>query len=76
MLGLYINLEHRKDRNEHILSLINTIPFFSNIKRFNAIKHDKGIIGCGMSHYECLENLKNLVIQNNKINQDNQNNDT
>jgi glycosyl transferase, family 25 len=50
---IYINLEHRKDRNEFILkelSKINIIP-----QRLNAIKKDNGAIGCSLSHIKCLE---------------------
>ena len=58
---LYINLEHRKDRKDHVLSELGKV--FKNIEpiRFNAIKKDDGHIGCTLSHIECLE----IAIKNN-----------
>lgn len=57
--GYYINLSHRKDKMKHIEeNVIKAHPFFSNIKRFEAIKHPKGYIGCGLSHINVLELLK------------------
>jgi GR25 family glycosyltransferase involved in LPS biosynthesis len=58
----YINLEHRKDRNNHCLQELHDIGApLSKIERINAIKHNKGYIGCSMSHIKCLES----AIQNN-----------
>ena len=37
----YINLEHRKDRNQEAIMEIQKIGI-TNPNRFNAIKHDKG----------------------------------
>lgn len=53
---LYINLAYRTDRNEHILPEIAklcTDP--SKVHRIDAIKHDKGAIGCGLSHIKALQ---------------------
>ena len=53
---LYINLAYRTDRNEHILLEIAKIcndP--SKIHRIDAIKHNKGAIGCGQSHIKALQ---------------------
>uniref|UniRef100_A0A6C0KWT7 Glycosyltransferase n=1 Tax=viral metagenome TaxID=1070528 RepID=A0A6C0KWT7_9ZZZZ len=53
---LYINLEHRTDRNEHILAEIAKIcqdP--SKIHRIDAIKCDPGALGCGLSHIKALQ---------------------
>ena len=54
---LYINLDHREDRLiqikdefENKLKISNVIP-----QRFPAIKHDKGAVGCALSHIKCLE---------------------
>lgn len=53
----YINLEHRKDRNVNTINELKKIGI-TNPNRFNAIKHDKGIVGCGMSHIEVLKKAK------------------
>jgi glycosyl transferase family 25 len=53
----YINLEHRTDRNSHIISQLNSVGLV-NFERFNAIKHENGAIGCSMSHLKCLELAK------------------
>lgn len=53
---LYINLEYRKDRNEHILNEIHKIcTDDSKIHRIDAIKKDNGALGCGLSHIKALE---------------------
>jgi len=49
---LYINLDERKDRKEHIEKL------FSECERVIAIKDDKGYIGCVKSHIKCLQLAK------------------
>jgi len=52
----YINLEHRTDRKEHILKEFERMNIPNDkIIRFNAIKHEKGYIGCGKSHIEILK---------------------
>ena len=53
---LYINLAHRTDRNEHIIQEIHklcTDPL--RIHRIDAVKHNEGAIGCGLSHIKTLE---------------------
>lgn len=62
----YINLEHRKDRKEHVESELNKMGW-SNYNRFNAIKHIDGRVGCSMSHLSILklakeQNLEYVVI--------------
>ena len=53
---LYINLEHRKDRNEHILNEIRKLcTDDSKIHRINAIKNANGALGCGLSHIKALK---------------------
>jgi glycosyl transferase family 25 len=52
---LYINLDHRKDRLEQVKNEFETKLKIRNIERFPAIKHDKGAIGCALSHIRCLE---------------------
>ena len=56
---LYINLESRLDRKEHIEGQLSTVGFPA-FERFNAIKmpNGNGRIGCSMSHIKCLELAK------------------
>lgn len=62
--ALYINLESRKDRREHVeaqlMSLKNDSNGMPNLvaERFNAIKHAHGAIGCSMSHMRCIQIAK------------------
>ena len=56
---IYINLEHRTDRRQQIEEVLSNIPQ-EKILRFNAIKHQRGNIGCTMSHIAVLE----MAIQN------------
>ena len=53
----YINLEHRKDRNQEAITELQKIGI-TNPNRFNAIKHENGAIGCSMSHLEVLKIAK------------------
>jgi GR25 family glycosyltransferase involved in LPS biosynthesis len=53
---LYINLDYRIDRKDHILNEIDKICKDKNkIHRINAIKTEKGALGCGLSHIKALE---------------------
>ena len=53
---LYINLEHRADRNCHILHEIHKIcSDDSKIHRIDAIRRTPGAMGCGLSHIKTLE---------------------
>lgn len=55
----YINLEDRKDRKESIINEIKIIdPELKKTTRINAIKHEKGAIGCGKSHILALEDAE------------------
>jgi GR25 family glycosyltransferase involved in LPS biosynthesis len=58
----YINLEHRTDRKEQFEKQIRThfanSIFESRIERFPAIKHEKGLLGCSMSHLEVIKKAK------------------
>lgn len=63
---VYINLEYRTDRRQHIQQELSIFPA-EKIIHFNAIKHNKGGIGCSMSHIGVLElaiknNWKNVLI--------------
>jgi glycosyl transferase family 25 len=66
----YINLDHRKDRLEHILQEITKIPpwVYSGdptvITRFSAIKHERGFIGCAMSHLAVMKDAREKGYQN------------
>jgi glycosyl transferase, family 25 len=57
---IYINLEERLDRKTQIENELSVIPE-NKIMRFNAIKDEKGYIGCTKSHIACLQ----LAIDNN-----------
>ena len=61
----YINLEERTDRKELVESELNELGW--KYERFNAIKNEIGIIGCGMSHLKLIQlakekNLDYIVI--------------
>lgn len=53
---LYINLEHRKDRLEHVIAQMNMMGITA--ERVNAVKMNTGAVGCTMSHIKCLELAK------------------
>ena len=56
---LYINLEYRQDRRQHIEEeLKQIIPLSNNIVRINALLHTTGAIGCAMSHIKALQIAK------------------
>lgn len=56
---IYINLKRRTDRNEHILKELKryNIPQ-EKIERFEAVEHEKGALGCALSHYEVMQNFR------------------
>jgi GR25 family glycosyltransferase involved in LPS biosynthesis len=54
---LYINLNHRTDRKTHVEQQLRAIGCH-NFKRFPAIIHNNGAIGCSMSHLHCLKFAK------------------
>ncbi len=53
---LYINLQHRKDRLQHVEKELEKIGIKG--ERFNAIKTGSGAVGCTLSHIKCLEIAK------------------
>lgn len=57
MKVFYINLEHRKDRREHIESELNRLQL--NGVRVNAIKKERGALGCCLSHLKILQECIN-----------------
>lgn len=56
---IYINLKRRTDRNEHILKELKkyNLPQ-EKIERFEAIEHEKGILGCALSHFEVMKKFR------------------
>lgn len=53
---LYINLEHRSDRRDHVLKEIQKIcKDETKIHRIDAIRDNIGILGCGLSHIKTLK---------------------
>jgi GR25 family glycosyltransferase involved in LPS biosynthesis len=48
-----INLKRREDRRREICHELNKIGLEANL--FPAIEHEHGILGCAMSHIECLK---------------------
>jgi len=64
---IYINLKDRTDRKKTCEETLNKLFSKDKIIRLDAIKHDKGYIGCALSHLKCLElaiesNWKNVLI--------------
>ena len=53
---LYINLNKRKDRLEHVKKELLKIGITG--ERFRAIKLKNGRLGCSMSHLKCIEIAK------------------
>lgn len=49
----YINLDKRKDRKRHAENQLKLLGW--NFKRFSAIKHKNGALGCCLSHIKLLE---------------------
>jgi glycosyl transferase family 25 len=65
-MALYINLDHRIDRKNQIEDELKNQEFY-NFYRFNAIKDNRGYIGCSKSHLECLKiakknNYPNVIV--------------
>ena len=63
---VYINLDYRKDRKKDIEKVLSIFPS-EKVKRFSAIKHTPGTIGCTKSHIAVLEmaieqNWKNVLV--------------
>jgi GR25 family glycosyltransferase involved in LPS biosynthesis len=53
---LFINLEHRKDRLEHVTNEFEKMNI--QAERVNAVRPKSGAVGCTMSHIKCLELAK------------------
>lgn len=54
--ALYINLDTRTDRKEHVERQLKLIGVKAD--RFNAIRLPNGALGCSMSHLKCIELAK------------------
>lgn len=54
---LYINLDHREDRNIHAKIQLSNIGI-QNAIRMPAIKTANGAVGCSLSHVKCVELAK------------------
>ena len=52
-----INLERRLDRRQNVLDQFKALDF-CNVKFFKAIEHNKGWIGCALSHLELIKFAK------------------
>ena len=53
---LYINLEHRTDRRDHLEAEFKRMEIpAEKIHRIDAIKNTNGALGCTMSHIKCLK---------------------
>lgn len=56
---VYINLDKRPDRNEHILKELERFGIPSEkIMRIPAIESEKGAYGCALSHMKAMEEMK------------------
>jgi hypothetical protein len=54
---LYINLDYRTDRLEHVLAEFKKVGI-KNAERFSAVRMKAGNVGCTLSHIKCLELAK------------------
>ena len=67
----YINLDHRKDRNNEFQIELNKINFpINRVKRISGVYCNIGIIGCGMSHLNILKDIINNNYKNSLIFED------
>jgi len=51
---LFINLDERTDRQEHVVAELGKIGIHDAV-RVRAFKHPRGSLGCTLSHIQCLE---------------------
>jgi GR25 family glycosyltransferase involved in LPS biosynthesis len=56
---MYINLDSRPDRNEHVKNELVKVGI-NKPERFKAIKLENGALGCSMSHLKCIEFAKKM----------------
>ena len=55
---LYINLDYRTDRLEHLQEELDKIGIKESAERFPAVKMEKGNVGCTLSHIKCIDLAK------------------
>ena len=55
---LYINLDHRVDRYQHVQIELSKIGVDTNAQRFPAVHMKAGNVGCTLSHIRCLDIAK------------------
>lgn len=55
---LYINLDYRTDRLEHVQEELDKIGIKESAERFPAVKMEKGNVGCTLSHIKCIDLAK------------------
>ena len=53
----YINLNERKEKNKYTIEQLNRFGI-SKPNRFEAVKHEIGLVGCVKSHIKCIELAK------------------
>ena len=61
----YINLKHRKDRYDNVQKQMKWWPK-NKIIRIDAIKHEDGALGCGLTHIKALKHAKKIDHLENK----------
>ena len=60
-MSFYINLDSRTDRKEQFEKECKRMDL--QVERFSAIKHEKGIIGCGESHLALIKKARDLELK-------------
>ena len=63
--AFYINLEHRKDRYDNVQKQMEWWPK-NKLIRIDAIKHEDGALGCGLSHIKALKHAKKIANSRNQ----------
>lgn len=57
--ALYINLDRRKDRRQHMESELTKLNLNCKVERFSAVAMPSlGAIGCSLSHLKCLQTAR------------------
>lgn len=63
--GIYcINLDERTDRWSVAQEQFEKLNIKDKVKRFSALKHEKGVIGCRESHINIIREAKELGLKN------------
>ena len=63
--AFYINLKHRKDRYDNVQKQMKWWPK-NKLIRIDAIKHEDGVLGCGLSHIKALKHAKKIANSHNQ----------